>query len=194
VLSSDVREDVIAREFEALQAAPSVASGGGAVDAAVGQAALENADVVDGAVDDMAQILKNVGNRTFLNVDGVWTDTQFDPATMTTTLVQFASDDYFALAAARPDLGAALALGQRVIVLTEGVAYEVVPEETDPLTLPATVEPTPTSPEATVVPTTPATPSPVNTPVPPANGGGFCATVLMPLFLLGSVVVLRRKK
>jgi hypothetical protein len=148
---------------------------------------------VDGAVDDMAQILKNVGIRTFLNVDGVWTDTQFDPATMTTTPVQFASDDYFALVAARPDLGPALALGQRVIVLTDGVAYEVVPEETDPISLPATVEPTVASPGSTPVPTTPATPSPVSTPVPPANGGGFCAAAFMPLFLLGSVIVLRRK-
>jgi Ca-activated chloride channel family protein len=71
--------------------------------------------------------------------DDVWTDVLFDP-NMATTRVPFLSDDYFALAAAHPDLAAALALGERVIVVWQGVAYEVVGAEEagDDFALPAT--------------------------------------------------------
>jgi hypothetical protein len=59
--------------------------------------------------------------------------------------VSFLSDDYFALASARPELAAAFALGQRVIALADGVAYEVVGREepSDPISLPPTYTPPP---------------------------------------------------
>jgi hypothetical protein len=71
--------------------------------------------------------------------DNVWTDTRYDPD-LPTTKVAFLSEDYFALAAVHPDLAAALALGERVIVVWEGVAYEVVgaDEAGDEFALPAT--------------------------------------------------------
>jgi hypothetical protein len=68
-----------------------------------------------------------VGSRTFLNQDGVWTETTFDPSTMATTTVVFASDDYFALLDTHPDLAEAFALGDHVIAISAGTAYEVVP-------------------------------------------------------------------
>ena len=40
--------------------------------------------------------------------------------------VPFLSEDYFALAASRPDVGAALALGPEVIIVIDGVAYRTV--------------------------------------------------------------------
>jgi hypothetical protein len=52
---------------------------------------------------------------------------------MTTTKVQFASDDYFALLDRYPDLAEAFALGDRVIAFSHGVAFEVTPEEQPPL-------------------------------------------------------------
>jgi len=65
------------------------------------------------------------GDKTFLLRNEVWTDTQFDPSKMKTTQIEFGSDAYFALAAKNSDLGKYLALGARVIVVLNGVAYEI---------------------------------------------------------------------
>lgn len=78
--------------------------------------------VVDGFVQNPVQA---VGGKTFLYQDGVWTDTTFQPDTMTTEQVEFLSDAYFALLEQLPELAPYLALGERVIVVWEGVAYEV---------------------------------------------------------------------
>ena len=57
---------------------------------------------------------------------------------MTTLRVPFLSADYFTLADSRSSLGDAFALGQNVIIVVEGVAYEVVggDEEGDQIILP----------------------------------------------------------
>jgi Ca-activated chloride channel homolog len=77
--------------------------------------------------------IRVAGSRTFLQQDGTWIDTTFDPSTMTTTRVQFASDDYFALLDLYPDLAGAFALGDHVIVFSHGIAFEVTPEAQPPL-------------------------------------------------------------
>jgi hypothetical protein len=46
---------------------------------------------------------------------------------MTTQEVVFLSDEYFALLAATPALAEYFALGEQVIVVLDGVAYQVVP-------------------------------------------------------------------
>lgn len=69
-----------------------------------------------------------VGDKTFIRIQGVWTDTVYDADTMTTEKVTFLSDEYFALLDAQPELGPYLALGDRVIVVVDGAAYEIVPE------------------------------------------------------------------
>jgi Ca-activated chloride channel family protein len=70
-------------------------------------------------------VIQTVGGKTFLLQNGVWTDTQFAPDTMTTEPVAFLSDAYFALVSEQPALAPYLALGERVIVVYEGVVYEV---------------------------------------------------------------------
>ncbi|MBI3243705.1 MAG: VWA domain-containing protein [Chloroflexi bacterium] len=175
ILSTEGRERVVTDAFEALQLAPPApASGGGAVRASQDQAALEAAEAAAAPAEEYAQAVKIVGTRTFINVDGAWTDTQFDPSAMTTTPVQFAGDDYFALVAARPELGAAFALGERVIVVSEGVAYEVTAEEAPPVSIPETA--TPES-QATGQPVSIITPTPAVTEIPPTpspKSGGAC--------------------
>ncbi len=71
--------------------------------------------------------LKQVGNRTFVFRDKTWVDTQYDPAKMKATAITFLSDEYFALLDKYPDLKDALALGDHVIVVVDGAAYEVKP-------------------------------------------------------------------
>jgi Ca-activated chloride channel family protein len=73
-------------------------------------------------------IIRTVNDKTFILQEGVWIDTAFQPDTMTTTPVPFLSDAYFALLDLHPLMGDYLALGERVIIVIEGVAYEVVPE------------------------------------------------------------------
>ncbi len=65
-------------------------------------------------------------------------DTLYDPDAMTTLHVPFLSADYFTLASSRSELGDAFALEQNVIIVVEGIAYEVVGAEAegDPMVLP----------------------------------------------------------
>jgi Ca-activated chloride channel family protein len=192
VLSTEGRERVVTEAFEALQAAPAEAVGGGAVTASQDQAALEAAEAAAAPGGEYAQAVKIVGTRTFINVDGAWTDTQFDPSTMTTTPVQFASDDYFALVAARPELGAAFALGERVIVVSEGVAYEVTAGEAPPLSIPETATP---EPGATGQPVSMITPTPSSTDVPSTpRSGGLCSSAFIVLSLVAMPFVVRSVK
>jgi Ca-activated chloride channel homolog len=65
-----------------------------------------------------------VADKTFVQRAGVWTDTAYQPGS-DTQKVSFASDEYFALLAQKPELAPFFALGTRVIVVLEGVAYEV---------------------------------------------------------------------
>jgi Ca-activated chloride channel homolog len=84
-----------------------------------------NAPIVAGVPSNPIQ---TVGDKTFLWQDGVWTDTTFAPDTMTTQQVVFLSDAYFQLLVDTPALSEYFALGERVIVVLDGVAYEVVSE------------------------------------------------------------------
>jgi Ca-activated chloride channel family protein len=73
--------------------------------------------------------IQTVGDKTFIWRDGVWTDTTFEPDTMETTKVEFLSDYYFDLLAQFPALAEYFAIGDRVIVVYEGTAYEVTVTE-----------------------------------------------------------------
>jgi hypothetical protein len=72
-----------------------------------------------------AEVLRYAGPRAFVLRDGIWTDTTYDPAAMTAVDVPFAGDDYFALLGEHPELGAAFALGQQVIVVLDDTAFQV---------------------------------------------------------------------
>ena len=71
--------------------------------------------------------LRYVGDRTFVWRDGVWVDTLYDADTMTPQQVTFLSDAYFALLDRDPQIGEFLALGEQVLFVWEGQAYEIVP-------------------------------------------------------------------
>ncbi|MBI3360140.1 MAG: VWA domain-containing protein, partial [Chloroflexi bacterium] len=161
VLTEAGRNAIAQDQFNQLQTAPAApVSGAGAVKAAEQQGALQSAEVAQAPAPGAAQVVRIVGTRTFLSVEGVWTDTAFDPSKQKATKVTFASDDYFKLIAARPDLAPAFALGPHVIALSDDVAYEVVAEGAGPIAIPAT-----RTPEPAVIAN--ATPQPGRTPLPP---------------------------
>ncbi len=77
--------------------------------------------------------VRYVGDKTFILHEGVWTDTTFDPDKMTPVPVSFGSDDYFSLVTAAPEWGRYLALGDHLIVVVDGTAYEVREGDAPPL-------------------------------------------------------------
>lgn len=122
VLTREGRQDLALRELENLATAPPAAAGAKAVDEAVNKAAIESAEFAETPSDEAVKI---VGDKTFVNRNGVWTDTTFDPSSFSTSKIGFGGDAYFDLLSARPELGAYFALGDRVIVEVNGVVYEV---------------------------------------------------------------------
>jgi Ca-activated chloride channel family protein len=143
-LGAQNQERVAQQALKDFNTMPTESSGQGAVQKAVGQGGMSRAEVAPGVPDSAGQSVKMIGSHTFVFINGVWTDTSFDPDKMKPAQVAFLSPDYFALGQSRPEIGSALALGTRVIVVVDGKAYEVVAENNaqGPLELPATLVPT----------------------------------------------------
>jgi hypothetical protein len=165
--------------------APTAVSGEAAVEQSAAASGFGGADVAVAPPSDAADMVRIAGSRAFRLVDGTWIDTAFDPDSMTTLKVAFAGEDYFALAASRPDLAAAFALGDRVIVLVGGVAYEVVAsgETGDPITIPPA--PAPRAEEQAPAPDQPV----VGEPAPERSPSGFSLPCPASAMLLGVVAV-----
>lgn len=122
------RRDIAADAYSAMESAPTApASGAAAVRDSVAQSDLEKAQAPAAPSEEYAAQVRTVGDRAFVYRDGVWTDTTFDPERMTTTQLEFGSTAFFDFLAQHPEAGRFFALGERVIVVIDGVAYETVP-------------------------------------------------------------------
>ncbi|MCJ7551028.1 MAG: VWA domain-containing protein, partial [Anaerolineae bacterium] len=127
-LSEEGRQEIANDAYEAMATAePAPASGAGAVEKSVDQAEMEEAQAPAAPGEAYAELVRVVGERAFVHHDGGWTDTTFDPTTMTTIKLAFGSDAFFEFLAEHPEAGRFFALGERVIVVIDGVAYETVP-------------------------------------------------------------------
>jgi len=138
--------------------APGFGGGAGAapVQAAQDQQQLRDADSVIAPKGELAAQIQAVGSKTFVQRNGVWTDAEYDPSKMKTLQVGFGGEDYFELLVARPEWGQFFALGERVIVVLDGKAYETVQGAGQPVQVPPTLTPEPTrkpSPISTLEPT-----------------------------------------
>jgi len=71
--------------------------------------------------------IKHAGDKAFILRNGVWTDTTFVPEKMATTKIQFGSAQYFDLLAQHPEWYKYVAVGQQVIFVVDGAAYEITP-------------------------------------------------------------------
>jgi Ca-activated chloride channel family protein len=146
-LSQEGRGQLADEEFAAAQAAPAAeVSGESAVSKAVEQNELAEADMAaplpataapgadgTGGVAGATAAVTTVGDKAFVLKEGVWTDTTFDPSVMTTTELPFPSDLFLEFLGDHSAAGKYFALGQRVVVVLDGVAYETV--EGDPAEL-----------------------------------------------------------
>lgn len=140
ILSQSGREAAIQTFAQNAQGLSTQSSGAAAVGAADMAASMQEAAapmamptmIAGGGSDGQSggqQVLQTVGSKTFFLRDGVWTDSTFDPDTMTAQTVPFLSDAYFALLTDHPEMGQFFALGERVIVVMDGTAWEVIAAE-----------------------------------------------------------------
>lgn len=194
------QERIASEQFDTFQEealAPSF--GRQAVEKAEGQGTLANADAVASSPVEAASKVRVVGSHTFVNSDGVWTDTMFDPDFMETEKVVFLSDTYFDLAGSTPELASSFALGSDVIVVLGDVVYEVIGDESDAALIDeTTIIPTEPSPQPTQVITDPEPAQPTAIPIEGASGSilpcmsGLIIT-MFPLLVL-SLVSLKKLK
>ncbi len=98
------------------------ASGADAVQKSQANSALQEADAAPTTQDGK---VKHVGDKAFLLRNGVWLDTTFVPEKMTTTKIVFGSAQYFDLLQLHPEWYKYVAVGERVIFVVGGVAYEI---------------------------------------------------------------------
>jgi Ca-activated chloride channel homolog len=134
ILSAGGREGAADAAFEQAMATQEPTSGEEAVEAARVSGAMQDAGAAAPASFESDEAaVRSIGDRAFLFKDGLWTETTFDPSTMETVKVQFLSDDYFRLLELHPDLAEAFALGERVIAISDRVAFEVTTEEQPPI-------------------------------------------------------------
>jgi len=185
-------------------AAPGLGGGVGAapVQAAQDQQQLRAAESVIALQGEAAAQIRAVGVKTFVQRNGVWTDAEYDPSKMKTIQVGFGSDDYFKLIAARPEWGQFFALGERVIVVLDGKAYETVQGAGQPVQVPPTTTPEPTR---KPVPTTAASATPASsvtgnplvptlTPSGKPASSGLCGSAAAMVMGAVAIVVMRRRK
>lgn len=202
------RDDVANQAMEEAASAPMEASGSAAVDAAADQGEMAEAeapaaapatftDEETGQVVDLSSVVQSVGSKTFVWREGMWIDTAFDPEQYTPEPVGFASDTYFDLLAAAPELGQYFAIGQQVVVVYNGVAYQVVEGEGNT----AVTIPDVTAPDSTDAPINTETGEPVPTASdsdPNSNAGvsvcGITAMLPIGLLVLAGGFGLKRKK
>lgn len=138
-LGADAREGIVEEELQAYALSTQTPTyGQEAVEKAVGQGALEDAETVYAPAPDMGSTIKTVAGHTFVHQDGVWIDTLFEPEWMVPVQVAFLSQDYFRLINAMPVMGDYFSIGSRVIVVAGSNVYEVVEQGSDvePLDLP----------------------------------------------------------
>ncbi len=139
-LGVEAQQRIAEQEYSVQAAMPTQVSGAGAVNKAADAGAMSAAENLNGAygsggmsggdgnvpVPITQDIVKSAGSRTFVQKDGTWIDTRYDPDTMKPVQVKFLSNEYFALIKTDHDLAAGLALGSRVIILANNVVYEIV--------------------------------------------------------------------
>lgn len=213
VLSEEGRDRVAEQKYQAMATAtPAPAYGAGAVDKSEAEAGLRGAEAVPmapaaippgegrgGGEVPVREVVKYVGDKTFVLQEDVWIDTAYDVDKMTTTRISFGSDNYFELLAARPEWGKYFALGTHVIVVLEGTAYEVMEGDAPEVEVPPTTESTPPRPAAVSTRTVASADQPASSPTASSASspqrGGLCggagAALLLPL---AGLVIARRAR
>jgi Ca-activated chloride channel homolog len=200
-LGIDAQNKIAEDAFNLAQTEPTEVTGQGAVERALQESELKDTGAAPQSVQAGSDrnAVYTAGGRTFVYTQDTWTDTTFDPKTMVPVEVPFLSEEYFTLAQSRPDLAAALALGERVIVVADGKVYRVTAEHAgtmvqstkvskeDPLDRGTDIAATPVLEQDQLV----ESPTPLSNTIPGKSGG--CPPVLMFVGLALLVSLLKKK-
>jgi Ca-activated chloride channel family protein len=173
--------------FGQIKAMPTAApSGQTAVQSAADAGAMQSAGNAPELMGEALSTVRVLGAHTFVLSEGKWIDTAFDPDTMHTKMIDFLSQDYFTLVAAHPELADAFALGDKVIALSDGVAYEVISKGA--ANQPVTPISTPSNPDIPII-----TPTQMPTQITPTNPSGPCAAGFLPFLLIPFMMIIIKK-
>ncbi len=137
-LSAEAQENIAEQAYAQILTTPTLTTGQDAVERAAEEGKIQHAEVAVAPPAEADEILRIIGSRTFRLTEGLWIDTAIDLDRADPLRVPFLSQDYFELAQASPELAAAFALGERVMVSVDGIVYEVVGSEEvgDPVQIP----------------------------------------------------------
>jgi Ca-activated chloride channel family protein len=207
-LGAAEQDRIASEQLDQMQSmAPEPAYGRQAVEKAAEQGALAGAEAPVAPAEGAADVVRIIGSRTFIEDEGMWLDTGYDPSAMETIKVQFLSKEYYELVRARPELAAGFSVGRRVVAMSEGVAYEVVSPAVmsdlseDQIVKPGDVHSSPTS--------DPINPTPLEVEVTPLSPTGMpqsdpdlkpglvpCSSGLLPLVVspLFVFILIRRRR
>jgi hypothetical protein len=144
----------------------------------------------DGTVINTNQVVQLAGSKTFVLRDGVWIDTAYDADEHTPQQVGFASDAYFDLLSAAPEIGQYLSLGTEVLLVYGDQVYQIVEGEGQ---------------SSVTLPDVQQTDAPSNNNGSTSSSGGSndsssqgrgitCTSAALPLMVIGIVVLGRRKR
>lgn len=142
-LTGEGRDEAAEEWISEYSSGPAV--GAEAVEKADAESSLRSADSINQPVyssgdpgqDSDLPVVRYIDNKTFWFQDGIWIDTAFEPAAGETLKIGFGSKAYFDLLSARPSLGKYLALGDRIIIVIDEIAYEIVEGEGELESLPS---------------------------------------------------------
>jgi len=107
-----------------------------------GSAAVDNAEAIQGygqaqtTAGNTSATARVVGDKTFVQRDDAWIDSRYQEG-MDTTKIGFGGENYYQLLGERPDWGAYFALGEHVVFVADGQAYEVTAGDYPPVDAPA---------------------------------------------------------
>jgi Ca-activated chloride channel family protein len=132
IFTHEGREEAAQEMWRGAESTPAPMVGEAAVEDAENREALRSTEK---AADSTEQIVY-IRDKVFVLRDGIWTDTTFD-SSMETVKVGFSGEDYFALIAAHPEWGHYFSVGQEVIVVLDGTAYQVSEGDFPPIDIPA---------------------------------------------------------
>lgn len=144
----DERQDILTYEGRKRIATESPLAGSNAMPAtgpravADSQTQMQLSTTTGGEDQSQAADIKVVENKAFVLREGVWTDTSYDPQTMSPIHVQFGSSAYYSLAATDARWGKYLAVGERVLVVVADKAYQVGTDDAEDI---AVSTPTPSA-------------------------------------------------
>jgi Ca-activated chloride channel family protein len=83
-----------------------------------------------GQAELVQEFIQYQGGRTFYqNAELYWVDSEYDEGTQDVIEVEYLSDEYFDLIDEEPDVAEFLALGEQVIFIFEGQAYQINPQD-----------------------------------------------------------------